>query len=173
MGYFPRVWVPPTCITSQSELCVGRGHAVNTPTSTAWSSANRAIFLPIQLPGQIIAKRLYLLNGTVVSGNVDMGLYDAALNRLVSIGSTVQAGTSAPQFFDITDTRIGPGVVYLAVAIDNITATVFLLNSPTSLSSRLVGAFQQATAFPLPSTATPAAIATNLPIAGIEIGRVV
>ena len=144
-----------------------QGNSLQATVSTVWSAANRAIFIPFVLSRPVTARRLFVENGAVGSGNGDMGIYDVAGVRLVSIGSTAQTGPSVLQYFDITDTVLGPGTFYLAVAIDNTTATTFA-TATTVERVRAVGAAQQETAFALPAIATLATIvAVTIPICGL------
>lgn len=172
MSYFPRVWPIPHSLHTLSDLSLGQMAAAVPTASAVWSSANRAIFIPLHLPGPVLVKRLFVVNGTVASGNIDVGLYTAGLARIVSAGSTAQTGTSTLQFFDIADTPLSPGLVYLAVALDNTTGTT-ATTSVSGNAQRTGGVFQMASAFVLPSTATPAALVASAPLVGIEIGRVV
>jgi len=95
--------------------------------------------------------------GATASGNFDTGLYDSQGNRLVSSGATAK-GNAAAQILDVTDTRIGAGLYYLALAADG--TNNYQMMSPGSLQlSKLVGAVQMASAYPLPATATFASLA--------------
>jgi hypothetical protein len=137
-----------------------------TPNSTTYPTANLAIYMPFRLPTPTLIAQLFCSNGTAVSGNVDVGIYDEAGTRLVSSGSTAQAGTSTNQAFNITDMTIGPGLFYLAVAMDNTTGTLFATTA-SALNLKFMGFAQEASAFPLPATATFATNAgTFMPIIG-------
>ena len=128
-----------------------------TLASATWTSANVAIYVPFSISSPRLIRKLFWQNGTAVSGNVDCGIYDSAGTKIVSTGSTAQSGTSAIQSVDITDTMLGPGQYFLALAMDNTTATT-IRASINSVRVKMYGIFQQATAFPLPATAT---FATN------------
>jgi hypothetical protein len=136
--------------------------------SAVYPTANLAIYVPFSLGVPITAVQMFIYNGATVSGNVDVGLYAADGTRLVSMGSTAQAGTSVLQAFDITDTPLGPGNYYLACAVDNTTATLFRL-APTARQIAGLGCFTQVTAFPLPAVATFATYASAyLPVFGLS-----
>ena len=144
--------------------------------SATWVTANAAIYVPFRIAQPLTVVKLFMLNGAAVSGNVDVGIYgisDAGTpTRMVSSGSTAQSGVSVIQEFNITDTLIGPGLFYLALAVDNTTAT-FLRQVTLIANLELLGAAQQATAFPLPATATFAVVTSSyLPMFGLT-GRVV
>lgn len=168
----------PTAITTW-DLNHALGLVVDTNTgptlATGWPTANLAIYVPFTVDEAITLLRLFWLNGTAVSGNVDIGVYDDTLTRLVSAGSTAQASTSVLQFANVADTALTAGRYYLGLALDNTTGRIGRLTSGliTAEVLRAVGQFQQGTAFVLPATATPAANAqTFVPAMGLECSRV-
>ncbi len=126
-------------------------------TSGAWPAANLALFMPFVVTRPVVIENLAVVNGSTASGNIDMGLYAADGTRLVSVGSTAQAGTSAAQVFDITDTLLGVGRYYLALALDNATGTVQRAVASNAVIGRFAGMLEQTSAFPLPATASFAA----------------
>lgn len=130
------------------------------PVSAAFPAANRAIYIPVYLAHPVTAVKLFSYNGATASGNIDVGVYNAAGARLISAGSTAQSGTSVLQEFDITDTLIPAGLNYIAVAMDNGTGTLFR-NSPGVQWMRASGCAQEASAFPLPATATMATVGSS------------
>lgn len=130
-------------------------------SSIAWPTANTAVFVPFHVYTPTVVKQIGWFNGSAVSGNVDCGIYDAAGTRLISTGSTAQAGVSTIQTVDVTDTLLGPGLFYMAFAADNITATVIGI-VPTLQRGRVLGLVEMATAFALPATATFATLTGNV-----------
>lgn len=161
----PTVTILPFSWESLTVAQAGSG----VPASAVWIAANRAVFIPFRLTDSITVVKMFMLNGATVSGNIDVGIYDALGTRLVSKGSTAQAGINAIQEFDITDTRLGPGLFYMASAMDNATGTV-LRKSVNGIILRTAGLFQMASAFPLPATATFAANSGSfLPTVGLTI----
>lgn len=132
----------------------------------AWPVSNKAYFIPHSVSEIITIRKMFIINGTV-SGNVDVGIYDRNGVRLVSIGSTAQAGASVIQEFDITDTILLPGLYYLAAAMDNTTGQVDSIGATLSIA-RSQGVAEMTTAFPLPATATFAAVSgtTRIPFIG-------
>lgn len=124
--------------------------------SAAWPAANRAIYVPFVVPAPFVAVKMFVSNGATASGNLDAGIYDDQGNRLVSIGSTAQAGTTANQSLDITDTLLLPGVYYMALAMNGTTGTARRTNIALPLV-KACGVLSQSTAFALPATATFAA----------------
>lgn len=145
-------------------------HNVGAFSTAIWPTASMAFYIPFWVANTYVAVKMATHNGSVVSGNVDVGIYDSGGTRLVSSGSTAQAGTNVLQEYDIADTTLVAGQYYLALALDNITGQVFR-NALSTLPQWLqaAGVFQQATAFALPATATFAEMTTNyLPWVGVS-----
>lgn len=138
------------------------------PTGTAtnnavWTTANIARYYPVLVPEPTIVTKIAVRIGTS-SGNLDLGIYDEQGVRLVSSGSTAMAATSTMQVIDITDTLLTPGVYYLAIAVDNTTASFNNINNstgPLAGACSMMGIRQEASAFPLPATATFAATTSD------------
>lgn len=146
-------------ISSFSPEAIGVEMNVLTDVSVngAWPAANRAIYIPFQVYGPLVAYKLSVFNGATVSGNIDIGIYDGPGNRLVSAGSTAMSGGSVLQSVDITDTTLYPGNYYMALAVDNTTATFIRLTGSVLQFFGAAGVYSQSTAFALPATATFAA----------------
>lgn len=142
------------------------------PASAAFPASNDAIFIPFTSDQAVTIKRLYTINGSTASGNIDVGVYTQDGAKIVSSGSIAQAGTSAPQFFDVTDFILGPGLYFWAVAMNNTTGTLFR-SSLAVRYSQAIGIRKQATAFALPASATFATVtAAYLPFIGAETGEI-
>lgn len=160
-------------ISTQSPQCLGAplaANAVAAAASAVWETANSARYLPFVLSDTLVVAQLFCQNGATVSGNVDMGIYSEAGARLVSIGSTAQAGVSTLQFFNITDTTLGPGRYYLALGCDNTTATFLQHNTADADLLRSWGVLSATglTGPTLPATATfSATTATQLVVIGL------
>lgn len=125
------------------------------PTSTAWPLANLALFVPFEIYRWWTLQNFLAVNGATVSGNVDVGVYDDDGERLVSMGSTAQSGTSAEQLFNLADYPLSPTTpnCYLAMSMDNTTGTVQAW-TPTAPFAACLGVLEMTSAFPLPPTAT-------------------
>jgi hypothetical protein len=149
--------ITPWTLNSMS----GNYGVIGAPVSATYPTASLAMYIPFRITDPLLVTTMFCFNGTVVSGNVDVGIYDIAGTRLVSKGTTAQAGVSAIQTFDITDTLIGAGLFYMAIAVDNITATLYRYAPGGNAQLALVacGLAQQASAFVLPATATFASYA--------------
>jgi hypothetical protein len=119
-------------------------------------AANSAVYVPVIVRNQVTVYQMGWSNGSSIAGNLDVGIYDRYANRLVSSGSTAQATVSVLQLVDITDLTLPPDLYFLALAGDN-PGTQFVQNvsiTPTTSIRPGTGVYSQATAFPLPTTAT-------------------
>jgi hypothetical protein len=130
----------------------------NSSGSATWPANNLAIYVPFTLWEPFTVAHLAWINGAAVSGNVDMGIYDEAGTRLTSTGATAQSGTNAIQTVGITDITLGPGLYYMAMSLSSAVGTIFR-NAPTAYLSEMSGVYEEASAHPLPATATFAASA--------------
>jgi len=163
---------PGICTLSPESLGHGVGNLGNS-SSAAWPAANDALFVPFNLSRPAFVQRMYVANGATASGNIDVGIYTYDGGRIVSIGSTAQAGTSALQFFNITDTLLKPDRYYMAVAKNDTTGTVRRFNT-TIIRQQQMGVVKMATAFALPAVATFATVtATVIPLVGMELFKIV
>jgi hypothetical protein len=149
---------PIGIISPASDSCqvgdavISSNQAIN--TSTTWPVTRLVMYVPILIPFRARIFQLAFHNGSAVSGNVEVGIYDELGNKLVSSGSQTQTGVSTLQLFDIADTDIGPGVIYLASVIDNTTGTGLRAGTAAQLL-RVCGMQQQTLgAMPMATTAT-------------------
>lgn len=153
----PNIWdilgLVDVTITPQSPCSLNVQDTDLAPASATYPAADRALFYPVRLSQPVLVKVLYWVNGATVAGNVDVGIYDEAGTRLLSTGSTAQATVSVLQQVNVTDTLIGPGLFYLAIAASLATAT-FLSQNAAADTMLQAGVAQMATAMPLPATAT-------------------
>lgn len=147
---------------------------LNNQANTAWPAANRAIYYPFTLASTVLVKQLWCFNGSVLSGAVDLGIYSGGGTRIISTASTAQAGASAIQAFNITDTQLGPGLYYMAMAMDNNTGRTQNVTIGTASRLQATGYAQQASAFSLPTLATFAATGTDYaPLFGLSTNSVI
>lgn len=157
------VTITPFCLASIGAVT----GALGTPASATWPLASRAIFIPFRISRSILVLNMFTFNGAVVNGNLDIGLLDAVGTRLVSSGSTAQAGINQIQTLNIADTLVGPGQFYIALAMDNIVGTFFRSNF-SAPKVAVVGMLQQVAAFPLPAAAVFALGALSyIPVCGL------
>lgn len=126
----------------------------NTGTSTVWPAIDLAIFQLVCTPVPLTIAQLFVNNGAAIFGNIDVGLYALDGTRIVSSGSTAQSGASSMQVFNVTDTPIGPGAYYMAVALNTTTGTVAAQVLGSAQIGQLMGLAEQTSAFALPANAT-------------------
>lgn len=122
-------------------------------TPTAWPSANLAIYVPLRVPKAILVRKLWFASGSTGTGNVDMALYDAAGVAVVTATNAAKVASATEQVFDVTDTPIGPGLYYIGLASDSGTDTFACLAVGAPVYAAM-GLRSEASAYPLPSTAT-------------------
>jgi len=153
---YPTVTITPYDQVHSLGVQVGQ----SVPVSTAWSTANRAIYLPFVLYRPATAYKMFVVNGATVSGNLDMGIYDHTGVKLASIGSTPQAGANDIQEVTFASpVKLGAGYFFMALALDNTTGTIIRrsLGNPEAITA---GQYQEASAFPLPNQASFANISS-------------
>lgn len=143
------------------------------PASANWPAANRAIAIPFRKASTWVLRQFYWRNGTIVGTvHLDCGLYvagdDGSITLLTSTGSTTQSGDSVLQVVNVTDTAYPAGLYYMALAMDANSSGVFRSSAGVQLQ-RALGHVQMASAFTLPATFTPAAIASAyIPVFGVS-----
>lgn len=166
---FPRYPLP--LLTTGSYLSIGMGlRPVGAPAaSVAWGTANQARYVPFWLTQPFLVAKLVAYNGTTAAGNTDIGVYDSDGNERISIAAAAQAGTSAWQEFNVTDTYLASGLYYIGLLNTTTTGTYF--GWANKEYGRAAGVFSQAVgAATLPSpTATFAALdAAVIPLVGMS-----
>lgn len=125
--------------------------------SATWPTANLALYVPFRLAKPTVISSAFFESGAAASGNFDIGVYSADGTKIVSTGSTANAVTSGFKTVSLSSTELGAGLFYLALAINNTTQAV-LRSSPALTTLATLGWAQQASAFPLPATATMATV---------------
>lgn len=136
--------------------------ATMNPTSRAPSGVNLCTYAPILLNEEVTITRLLWRTGTNGgNGNYDIGIYDSDAegkpgSRLVSTGSVAFPAGSTDVINDIADQTIGPGQFWLAFTMSDVDDDVMgITNSPDIYRYAIFNFFGQASALPLPATATP------------------
>lgn len=127
-------------------------------TATTWT-ANRCVYQPICIQRPVTVTNA-LISVVTQNGNLDVGIYTWAGVRIVANGG-VAVGAAGTQQVDFADTALTPGWYQLAFACSSSTA-VFRCHNPQAGGMRSLGLRQQATAYPVPATATFANYATAL-----------
>jgi hypothetical protein len=144
--------VPTVTITPYDYLSYGHALGQTLPASAA-PVANRAVYQPFVLYKPATAYSIFVVNGSAVSGNLDMGIYDHAGRLVASIGSTAQAGVSDIQEVSFASpVTLGPGLYYMAVALDNATGH-FYRRSVGAPEAAALGQYQESNNMPLAATA--------------------
>lgn len=141
----------------------------STSSTTNWFSANSGLFVPFNIERPVLVKRMFVMNGNVLSGSVDAGIFTMGGGKIIANGGTVQAGASLIQFLDVTDTILAPGAYYMGCSLNNTTGRIKVY----SLSGRYfghLGAYQAPSVYPLPINVTYASLASLVvPLMGIEL----
>jgi len=146
-------------VSVQSSWGLFSGMVAAALASAAYETAARAVYYPISVPCVTVIKRVWWANGATTSGGatIEVGIYRDGGHKpgtkLIS-GSATQGNTNEVQFVDVTDTTIPPGIWWLAIMASSATNTT-LFRSTHNTSWDTVFRFQQNSANPLPSTATP------------------
>jgi hypothetical protein len=122
-------------------------------------TANRITYYPFRLTVPFPIRSLYMVNGSAVSGHFDVGVFTLAGAKVISTGSTVQAGINQIQAVATAETWIGPGIFYVGWVMDN--AIGHILGSPFGGERAFMGFARQDATFPLPATATFASASTG------------
>lgn len=146
------------------------GSAYNFGAATgAWTANNDAYFVPFEIWEPITIQFMYIWNVTP-SGNIDLGIYSRDGTKLASTGSTALSGSNTTQGVALSLT-IGPGKYYMAAACDTTGYTPAIVTTGLLevTRARAGGCLKMASAFPLPATATFAAIASAyVPMIGLS-----
>lgn len=153
------------------------GSVASGNTSASWPGAmpNDAWISRIWNPEEFEANFAYVFNGTTAGGNIDIGLYTEAGDRIVSTGSTAQVGNAQTQFIAIPDTVIPRGVLLLAMAADSTSVQINKPNFATTTFRAgqldVLGWAQAQSSMPLPTT-LPTLIAAEAEIVPPAFGIV-
>lgn len=179
---FPnRGWSMPPVVSTTSRVALGYEWADasaldGTPASVAWGTANLVLFVPFEVTEPITITKLAWYNGSTANGNVDMGIFSLNGTFLFGAGNTAQAGTSALQEVNITDTLLTEGVYFMGLKCESTTATVWVIpwagtNFPgASVTFQATGAAGSLTGTYTLADRTPAAGIPNSPFMGFCIG---
>lgn len=128
-----------------------------------WAVNDLAIYVPVSIPVPFTIARFLIANGSNITGNVDVGIYNAAGTRLLSTGSTVRANASAVQYIGVTDQVFQAGTYYLALVGSSTTGTYLQPSVSSAARARMLGVLEeQLGATTLPATMTPVAFTQTL-----------
>ena len=157
---------PLVTITPYSMESVGaglyranNGNGMQSVSQIGWPAANLALYFPFRVFAPFTLTELFWENGNTTTGNRDAGIYDEAGTRLISAGSTAGGSVLVQQRANVTDTRLYPGLYYLGMSSSNTSNNFWAMSNGSFRILTWLGVMQQASAHPLPATATFAAYA--------------
>lgn len=166
----PLTTICTASVESMGNMMFNGGNlSLNTYASTAWPTINAAIFVPFFCPCPLTFATMFWVNGLTVTGNVDVGVYNADGTLIVHSGSTAASGASAIQLVTVTSTTINAGNYYFAMAASSVSGTYYRTLIGQTLRTKLAGLAQQSSALPLPSTATMVTVNQDyVPMVGLS-----
>jgi hypothetical protein len=129
-------------------------------TTATWPTANLAIYVPFRIIYPYSPVNIIHHNGSTTAGNRDLGVYDIEGNRLVSTGSITTTSSNSIQNSTISVTLL-PGLYYYAMSCASATNVTYGWTTANAAQAAAYGCYQQASALPLPATATFAAMASS------------
>lgn len=159
MSYVPAEFSPfdDSVIGPWSRCSIGaQMTAINlvAPTDVVWQTANQAIYVPFTLERAQTIYQVGWLNGaTATTGTHEIGVYNADGTTKIISGAAAGGTVSVIQKVDVTDTILQPGLYWLAMT-NTSTAGHWWSYSPAAPQVASLGILTQATANPLPSSAT-------------------
>lgn len=140
------------------------------PVSAAVAVASVGYFVPFRLSQTFVCINLWVQNGTGVAGTFDVGVYSKSAEKLVSLGSTTQAGASVTQKVTLGTPLVLPvGVYYMAFSASTVTTATYWRTAPTTVGfCQAAGMAQVAAQTPLAQSPTLAVMASAyVPIFGL------
>jgi hypothetical protein len=140
--------------------------------AAVWGTANLARYLPFTLNDYYTVRAAWFAAGTCAAKTAYMGIYTVD-GRAVWLSGAFTTASDQPNIITTGGLPIilPPGSYYLALSFTSTTTTsVFLRGVTRAGQARLLGMMQQATAAPLPATATFAVVAdaVGIPLMGIS-----
>jgi hypothetical protein len=148
------------------------GPVIGSLASAAWPGANWGVLIPFSLSRRQSFSKVFVFNGAVASGNIDLGIYDFNFQRLASTGSTPMSGTSVLQALGLSFI-IGPGRYYMALAVDNSAAQFMRGTVSDDFGYTAAETNWCNPVFPLPSACTVTQFPNYTPLIGIAKGPVI
>lgn len=168
MGDWPNgLLVPPRIITPFSLEALGTGSLLSAVALASTTvTQNQAYYYPFHLDVGATAVKMVAMIGATSNGNIDVGIYDASFNYIISSGAVAMSvTTSAAQEVDITDTYLPPGNYWMAISCSSATGTFFTKSAADEIEFGGMVLYAQATSHPLPtSSATPVKNTESTPL---------
>ena len=174
-------------VTSLEHLAQLRGAMFSTTegialASSAWTTANAALYVPVAVRHTLTIKQLRHVNGATAGDDFDLGIYDSnseglPAKLLVSTGQTLSSGASQVQSTNVASTVLTSGLYYLACVFDGTTSTVisFVTVAAATFTGDAItsedGVFEELSALPLPATATPTPLTVDRRTPIVYAGR--
>lgn len=145
-------------------------HELVTGQTVAWAAAstaaigvnNQAKYVPVAFPCECT---LYSIRwqASNTTGNYDLGFYNSAFTRIASTGST--AMTAGLKTLTLPEIRVRAGELwYAAIALSSTSGSMIAYPSTVIYVPAAVGVLQEASALPLPATATPVTVASGVAV---------
>jgi hypothetical protein len=159
------LYAPPGAVLTTTGMCGLAGlndggfRADIAGNVAAFPAANRVIYCPVMVEVPVTVYQLGWGNGAL-NGTAEAGIYTEGGTRLVTTTATATSGASSPQFVNIADTALVPGIYYLAMVASTVTTATYARSSINVAYLRMCGVRQEASAS-LPSTATFATAASS------------
>lgn len=151
----PDPWIPSREAIENKSVA----GATTIANGTIIGTNNDAFYCPVTFPCDATIYAIRFAGGNT-SGNYDIALYDAALNRLVSKGST--ALTAAIQELTIADMHVRGGELYwVGFSFSNNVAQCLRISWSAGAYHRALQYGLQASAHPLPDPGVPGSVGTG------------
>ena len=162
----PQAYAGPPFVSFASHGPAQGSRALAVPASGTYPAADRALYLPIDIPKPTVVYRFFWLNGATAStNNIQVGIYNADFTSFLLGTSTLASGADVCQFDNVTDTPIPAGHYWLAIWCNGTTTTLF--RTAVTRYARPNMMDEDSLTGGLPSTATPtAAGASFIPVFG-------
>lgn len=154
-------FVDGICINVLSDICAGPElMGIDDGLGSGVWTANRLFFSPLIVATPLLVSQFFWFNGTVVSGETDVGIYnEAGTVKLGSSGPTTNAGVSQIQVVDVANFFLPANSrLWLALGCDNATQT-FWRGNPSKVALQYAGCTEQLSGWStgLPTPIVPAA----------------
>jgi hypothetical protein len=140
-----------------SPISVGKGFVTAPAVGALTWTANLSVYVPMYLPWDYPVNRVWWLNGSTASSNMNFGIFQKGGKRVYATGSTAQAGASVVQYVTPTPFWLPQGEYFFALACDGTTNRAAGTAGFTTIMLSHMGVRQQAANFALADPATFAA----------------
>ena len=171
MGTFPKKSSPiDPLITVAPFMPCSMGGVVSVlgqRSSQGFGAAPYSVFMPFRISRMYKFSSMFIYNGSVTSGNIDLGVFSEDGTLLVSTGSTAQGAVATVQKISVSETILTTGLYYMGLSCDNTSSKFYSQNSGIQFNV-LIGAAEMANQFPLPANITFATYSNNwVPMMGL------